>query len=161
MEQESRGVVDQAALWSASLAAVITLSLGEGRYDWLSFALGVTLALQIATFYRPARHEPGSRGARGVAAAGFGAVGGLVGTMVLAWPVQIAVGTPSLCHRMDAAGEADLADCAGDAAYPWLGVVWLTSALVLGCWHWFGVVERQPSPDRTGPEPTGPEPAAT
>ncbi|MET9953575.1 hypothetical protein ABZ135_18760 [Streptomyces sp. NPDC006339] len=150
MDQGTRGVVDQAALWSASLAAVITLSLGEGRYDWLSFALGVTLALQIAVFYRPTRHAPDDRAQRAVAAAGFGAVGGLVATMVLAWPVQTAVGTPRLCHRLHAAGEMDLADCAGEAAYPWLGVVWLASALTLACWHGVRMVDRPASPEPTG-----------
>ncbi|MCF1600141.1 hypothetical protein [Streptomyces muensis] len=80
----NRGAIDQAALWSAALAAVITLSLGDGRYDWLSFALGTALALQIAAFYRPAPHEPDRRWDRCTGAGSFGAVSGLVAAMVLA-----------------------------------------------------------------------------
>ncbi|MCX4767847.1 hypothetical protein OG562_44250 [Streptomyces sp. NBC_01275] len=135
-------MTDQAALWSAALAAVITLSLGDGRYDWLSFALGVALALQIAAFYRPAPPEPYSRWDRCTTAGGFGAVSGLVAAMILAWPVQIVVGTPRGCRR----SEVDLDDCAGAAAYPWLGVVWLTAAVAMTCWHWTTVVCRPTPP---------------
>ncbi|MFI6286740.1 hypothetical protein ACIBCM_18655 [Streptomyces sp. NPDC051018] len=137
----NRGAIDQSALWSAALAAVITLSLGDGRYDWLSFALGTALALQIAAFYRPARHEPDRRWDRCAAAGSFGAVSGLVASMILAWPVQTAIGIPRQCR----VGGVDPDDCAGAAAYSWLGVVWLTTAVVLSCWHWSKVVLR-PAP---------------
>ncbi|MET9513747.1 hypothetical protein [Streptomyces sp. NPDC002994] len=120
MSQQNREATGQAAWWSAALAAVIALSLGDGRYDWLSFALGMALALQIASFYRPTPPEPYNRLDRSTAAGGFGAVSGLVAAMILAWPVQIVIGTPPRCRH----GEADLDDCAGAAAYPWLGVVW-------------------------------------
>ncbi|GAA3290379.1 hypothetical protein GCM10020295_04690 [Streptomyces cinereospinus] len=131
-------------MWSAALAAVVTLSLGDGRYDWLSLALGTALALQIAAFYRPAPHEPGRRWDRCTSAGSFGAVSGLVTAMVLAWPVQIAVGTPQHCR----ADGVDPDDCAGLAAYQWLGMVWLTATIALSCWHWSTVVHRpagQPS----------------
>lgn len=136
MSQQSTSATDQAALWSAALAAVITLSLGGGRYDWLSFAVGTALALQIAAFYRPAPPEPGSRWDRCTAAGGFGAVSGLVTAVILAWPVQTVVGTPHSCRQ----GQVDLDDCAGAAAYPWLGVVWVAAAVVLSAWHWTKVV---------------------
>ncbi|MFD0319190.1 hypothetical protein [Streptomyces flavalbus] len=145
MSQYARGATDQAALWSAAVAAVITLSLGEGRYDWLSLAVGAALALQIAAFYRPAPYAPGDVLNRATAAGGFGAVGGLVASMVLAWPVQMAVGTPPWCR----AGGVDSDNCAGAEAYWWLGVVWLVSAVALSCWHWSTVVRRTapvPSP---------------
>ncbi|HZG07277.1 MAG TPA: hypothetical protein VE546_27555 [Streptomyces sp.] len=145
MSQQNRGGIDHAALWSAALASVITLSLGDGRYDWLSFALGSSLALQIAAFYRPTPPGPDDRWDRCTAAGGFGAVGGLVAAMILAWPVQTVVGTPSKCHRLFRQGEVALDDCAGAAAYSWLGVVWLTAAVTLSSWHWLKVV-RQPTP---------------
>ncbi|MEU3603463.1 hypothetical protein ABZ714_32855 [Streptomyces sp. NPDC006798] len=144
MTRPNAGAVDQAALWSAALAAVISLSMGEGRYDWLSFALGAALALQIAAFYRPAPHAPDKWWDRCSAAGSFGAVSGLVAAILLAWPVQAAIGTPRRCR----AAGVDTDDCAGAVAYPWLGVVWLTAAVALSGWHWSKMVLR-PAPRQT------------
>ncbi|HEY5836447.1 hypothetical protein [Streptomyces sp.] len=155
MPDRNRAAVDHTALWSAALAAVLTLSLGDGRYDWLSFALGTALGLEMAAFYRPAFPEPDARWDRTTAAGVFGAVGGLVTTMVLAWPVQALVGTPASCRRLFERDGADLDDCAGTVAYHRLGVVWAAAAVVLAYAHWAYVVR----PPSAAPHPADGEPA--
>jgi hypothetical protein len=146
MSEQTNVAIDHAALWSSATTAVISLSLGDGRYDWMSCALGSALALMVAAFYRPALAAPDDHWGRCTVAGAFGAVGGFIVVMVLAWPVQVAVGTPAACYRSFRAGETDLDDCAGMAAYRWLGVVWLTAAVTLFCWHWVRIVRPLPRP---------------
>ncbi|WP_049580222.1 hypothetical protein [Streptomyces sp. SBT349] len=127
---------DHTALWSSVVATVITLSLGDGRFDWLSLALGVAQASQMAAFYRPVPRDAGDRWGRGAAAGAFGAVGGLIAVMVCGWPTQAVVGTPASCRKLAEHSVIAVHNCAGYEAYQWLGLVWAAAAVGLTCWHW-------------------------
>ncbi|MDT0307360.1 hypothetical protein RM780_10340 [Streptomyces sp. DSM 44917] len=137
---------DQTALWSSAVATVITLSIGDGRFDWLCLALGTAQALQMAAFYRPVPREAGDRWGRWAAAGAFGAVGGLIAVMTLGWPVQTVVGTPSNCAALSEISAIAVHNCSGFAAYRWLGLVWATSAAGLAFWHWRAVAPKEAAP---------------
>lgn len=139
--------VDQAALWTAAVAAVIALTSSGGRYGWLSCGIGTALAFLIAAYYRPSSAMVGQRD-RITKAGAFGAIAGLVTAMILSWPIQELVGTPGHCTRGWQGDEAQVDECAGATASDWVGLAWAGAGLILASLHWWRV---RPA---SAPEPT-------
>jgi hypothetical protein len=77
---------DQAALFGAALAAILTLVFGEGPWEPLGVVFGVVLLSVVAAYYRPRR--PTGWVDSLTKAAAFAAVLSLSGFILLAYPIQ-------------------------------------------------------------------------
>ncbi|MFD5797279.1 hypothetical protein ACFWIO_27875 [Streptomyces diastatochromogenes] len=121
---QNRSGVDEAALGSAAVAAVVTLALGEGPYGWLSSGVGATLALLLAAYYRPRNTLPRDNPDTYFRACAFGAIAGLLVAMILAWPVQWGLGREGLPYRKES-----------NPAEPWVAWIWLVSSVALAVGH--------------------------
>ncbi|MFG2819370.1 hypothetical protein ACGFX4_08075 [Kitasatospora sp. NPDC048365] len=149
---------DQAALGSATVAAVLAVSTGDGRYNWFSLAVGLALAFLVASYYRPGSFGAGRQRERVLRSLAFGACMGLTAAMIAAWPVQAVIGTPAGCR-----GAEDVDNCAGAAAGDWVGVCWAVGAVLLTAVHWWISGERAavrvaPAPDASPTaSPTAPD----
>jgi hypothetical protein len=98
--QSQGGSPDQAALLGAAFAATIALLLGEGRWEFISMLLGLTLLATVLGYFRwpppePAASRPATRPAKmpsdvrlkGIA---YAAVFGLCVSLAATWLVQVA-----------------------------------------------------------------------
>lgn len=117
--------VDEAALGSTAVGAVVALALGQGPYGWLSTGIGFTLAFLLSAYYRPLLTPPRNRLDSYTRALAFGAVAGLLVAMILAWPIQFGFCQSGQCYRT---GEPNPAD-------PWIGGVWGVVGLALAAAH--------------------------
>jgi hypothetical protein len=153
---------DPAALGSALLAGAVTLALGEGRYDLFDSGIGLSLVSMLAGYYRPARLSSWSwRGgfAWVAQATTFSTIVGLLVAMMLSWPIQNKVGTPSQCeddwkgnsYGMPRPYVEDAIDaCAGNAADHYVLLAWLVIGL-LSLLGYLGVT--RPPRAATAPDP--------
>jgi hypothetical protein len=87
---------DQAALFGAALAAILTLVFGEGPWEPLGVVFGVVLLSVVAAYYRPA--EPTGWLDSFTKASAFAAVLALSGFILLAYPIQQLVIRPHYPH---------------------------------------------------------------
>lgn len=124
VDNTGRSGVDEAALGSAAVAAVVTLALGEGPYGWLNTGVGITLTLLLAAYYRPRNTPPRTKGDAYFRAFAFGAVAGLLVAMILAWAVQGGLSLQGLHYRKK-----------DNPANPWVASIWLVSAVALAVLH--------------------------
>lgn len=122
-ERPSR--VDEAALGSATVAAVVALAFGPGAYGWLNSGVGAALALLLSAYYRPALNPPGISRDANTRALAFGAVAGLLVAMILAWPIQWGLCRAGHCYRETEPNPADL----------WIACIWVVAGLVLAAVH--------------------------
>jgi hypothetical protein len=77
---------DQAALFGAALAAILTLVFGEGPWEPLGVVFGVVLLSVVAAYYRP---QPSTGWVDAITkASAFAAVLALSGFILLAYPIQ-------------------------------------------------------------------------
>ena len=143
--------VDPAALGSASVGAILALILMPGRYDSITFGVGLTLATIVAAYYRPLRPAPANLVDAVTRACAFGATAGLLASTILSWPIQdIIIGTPPNCQITAALpGQSptqitsQIDECAGDAASPWVAWAWLISGIIFAIAHYWYVRPRQ------------------
>lgn len=143
--------VDPAALGSASVGAILALIMTPGRYDPVTFGVGLTLASIVAAYYRPLRPAPANLVDAATRACAFGTTAGLLASTILSWPIQgIIIGTPPNCQitvvppgqtPMQITSQID--ECAGDAASPWVTLAWLISAIIFTIAHYWYVRPRR------------------
>ncbi|MFJ6384963.1 hypothetical protein ACIQI7_33765 [Kitasatospora sp. NPDC092039] len=136
-EKDKNHKVDPAALWSAAVAAVIALAVGEGRWGWLSSGIGIVLSLLVAAYYRPGKQTE-NRWDRPTRAAAFGGIAGLLGAMIASGPIQaIFFNCPHECSNANLyPTKKEIDNCAGNAAGVAVGWTWLGATLLLGWLHW-------------------------
>jgi len=146
--------VDPAALGSASVGAILALIMTPGRYDSITFGVGLTLASIVAAYYRPLRPAPTSLVDAVTRACAFGATAGLLASTILSWPIQdIIIGTPPNCQITAVAPDqspaqitSQIDERAGDAASPWVAWAWLISSIIFAIAHYWYVRARQSHP---------------
>jgi hypothetical protein len=127
----SRPGVDPAALGAAAMAAVFALVVSPGLYGWLSTGAGIALLLLLAGYYRPLYWPPTGPIDALARAAAFGGIVGLLTSMALSWPIQVAVGT-SGCQE---GGNPTACAAEADAAGWWVALVWLAAGILLTIAH--------------------------
>jgi hypothetical protein len=146
--------VDPAALGSASVGAILALIMTPGRYDSITFGVGLTLASIVAAYYRPLHPAPTNLIDAVTRACAFGATAGLLASTILSWPIQdIIIGTPPNCQITAVAPNqsptqitSQIDECAGDAASPWVAWAWLISGIIFAIAHYWYVRARQAHP---------------
>ncbi|MCW6007570.1 hypothetical protein K1W54_23920 [Micromonospora sp. CPCC 205371] len=107
--------VDQAALAGAAAAGVIAISASEGAFEPFESVAGVVLFILLAAYYRLTPVAPGV--SAWIKAIPPAAVGGLVISLIAAFPVQWAL----------------VGNSTAESPYTsrWLCLVWLISSTVL------------------------------
>jgi hypothetical protein len=143
---------DQAALFGAALAAILTLVFGEGPWEPLGVVFGVVLLSVVAAYYRP--QPPTGWLDSATKAAAFAAVVALSGFILLAYPIQQLVIRPRyppadlsapqlhICaelgtHEMPGATQPELyEDCLGKITTSWGWLVCLI-LFVLSSVTWY------------------------
>jgi hypothetical protein len=105
--------IDRAAILGAALAAVLSLTLSQGPWDWLSLFIGTTLSALVLFFFRvPADRNAHPRVFSSVwgQLLAHAAVAALCIGLAIAWPLQAAIQawTPEkqTCLRAAAIDEA-------------------------------------------------------
>jgi hypothetical protein len=146
-----RSHADPTALWTAAVAAIISLALGEGRFGWFGTGVGLTLLFLLVAYYRPLDSTPESFVRSIAASLCFGGITGLLLAMILSWPLQewFTPETPSECQNTRLfPTQRDINTCASWSAGVKVGWVWLAAGLLIALIHWmlirWRLVKRQP-----------------
>ncbi|HEY1966591.1 MAG TPA: hypothetical protein VGH89_01485 [Pseudonocardia sp.] len=107
---------DQAALFGAALAAILTLVFGEGPWEPLGMVFGVVLLSVVAAYYRP---QPPTGWVDSITkASAFASVLALSGFILLAYPIQQLVIRPRYPDTGPAAPEPRICSELGTRAAP-------------------------------------------
>lgn len=153
---------DQAALFGAAFAAIITISIGEGPWQSSASVFGVVLLFVILAYYRPLHVTGGFDAA--MKSCAFAAVTALVTFMLMAWPIQELFIRPSnpwhgpysdkfadYCSGLDLNTTAGYEDCLGRVTSGLTVPVWLGlfAILTVGWWVWAGHAKAPGKPDTT------------
>jgi hypothetical protein len=137
---------DQAALFGAALAAILTLVLATGPWEPLGLVFGIVLLAVVAAYYRPP--PPTGWLDATTKAAAFAAVVGLVGFILLAFPLQELwirpaqggsfVGCPAPDRNAVVSQSQDYENCLGSITSSWAWLVWLVLFVLAfaGWWLW-------------------------